>query len=156
MATRADTTTSSSTSSSSSTTTTSSPSARAAPRQGQCVSRCPDRFYSSRCETAGAGRSHVCKPCDSSCLTCTSASPTSCTSCTSGLLRYDGQCLKSCSEIQTPVYQVPQDQDDNEHDGSCHDCHPSCGSCNTGSASSCTTCPSTSFAEKVGLRCFEL
>ena len=85
-----------------------------------------------------------------SCLTCTSASPTSCTSCTSGLLRYDGQCLKSCSEIQTPVYQVPQDQDDNEHDGSCHDCHPSCGSCNTGSASSCITCPSTSFAEKVG------
>ena len=79
---------------------------------------------------------HVCKPCDSSCLTCYSSTKFTCLTCSGGkLLSVHGTCVTSC-EPQTF-------KANNTHCTRCM--HENCADCKKSDSGFCTNCLNSSF-----------
>ncbi|KCV69796.1 TKL protein kinase [Fonticula alba] len=100
---------------------------------GACLAACPPGYH-ARAE-AEAGR--VCRPCDSSCATCSDASATECTGCMAPKLLHDGACVGACppGRLACGV------------SGKCEDCPAGCAACasaleqpGVGCLASCSSC----------------
>ncbi|KAL0979867.1 hypothetical protein UPYG_G00190840 [Umbra pygmaea] len=87
---------------------------------GKCISKCPDQHYLD-----SHGR---CRPCHSSCWSCSGPAVSQCSACSHGLYLHLSQCLDTCGE---GLY---------HHQGACYNCHPSCRSCVGPRSSDCLSC----------------
>lgn len=93
------------------------------PERGVCQAQCSSNQYSDP--------SKICRPCDSSCLTCQASGSSSCLSCILNKVLHMNQCLDSCPSGFF------------NSGGTCMNCGAGCLSCS--SSSICTQCSSTTF-----------
>lgn len=103
-----------------------------APNSTQCLDSCPAGYYPNR-------NASICKPCDSSCLTCSGAGPNACVSCHFGL--YLQPNIPSCADT-CPFGYWP-----NPSTGKCSPCNLACNGCTGPLNTQCFTCASGFFLQ---------